>query len=101
MLVKIKELCCSSSYNNDGYVDQEDTVFINTKSIAFVRHSPEYVTRDIDNPEFDYDNNFVDVDTHIEVRKIETVYEIHTLGCSLKEVIVIDEAAMTLLRELV
>jgi|TARA_B110000305_G_scaffold198918_1_gene225304 hypothetical protein len=99
MLVKIKELCCSSSYNNDGYVDQEDTVFINTKSIAFVRHSPEYVTRDIDNPEFDYDNNFVDVETHITVRNIETVYEVHTLGCSSDEVIVIDEAAMTLLRE--
>jgi hypothetical protein len=101
MLVEIKELCCSSTYGDDGYVDEDNTVFINTKSIAFVRHSNDYVTRDIPNPEFDYDNNFVDVDTHIEVRDIETVYEVHTLGCSREEVIVIDEAAMALLKELV
>ena len=99
MLVEIKELCSEGVTN--GYCDEEDTVFINTKSIAFVRHSNDFVKRDIDNPEFDYDYNFVDVETHIEVRKIETVYEVHTLGCSLEEVIVIDEAAMTLLRELV
>jgi hypothetical protein len=99
MLVEIKELCSESGIS--GYCDEEDTVFINTKSIAFVRHSPEYVTRDIPNPEFDYDNNFVDVETHIEVRNIETVYEVHTLGCSSGEVIVIDEAAMTLLKGLV
>jgi hypothetical protein len=83
MLVEIKELCCSSNYDNNGYVDEEDTVFINP------------------NPEFDYDYNFVDIETHIEVREIEKVYQVHTLGCSREEVIVIDEAAMTLLRELV
>mgnify|MGYP003644086544 CR=1 len=101
MLVEIKELCCSSNYDNNGYVDEEDTVFINTKSIAFVRHDTDYVKRDIPNPEFDYDYNFVDIETHIEVREIEKVYQVHTLGCSREEVIVIDEAAMTLLRELV
>jgi hypothetical protein len=100
MLVEIQELCCSSG-GVDGYWDEEDTVLINTKSIAFVRHSPEYVTRDVPNPEFDYDNNFVDVETHIEVRRIEKVYQVYMLGCGLEEVIVIDEAAMILLKELV
>ena len=105
MLFKIKELSCVCNkgilklYNYD-----EETVFINIKNINIIRDTRAIVDRLIPNPEFNCGlplNNFADVEEFVEEQNLEKVYQVHMVGCSLEEAIVIDESAMISLREAV
>jgi len=99
MLIEIKELC-NQDYGKDGYIDQDDSVYVSTGSITFVRYTHEYVSRIVPNPDYnpvrDEDDDYID--THISERNIEVVYFVHTAGSSESDIIVIDEAAMSVLK---
>jgi len=99
MLIEIKELC-NEDYGTDGYIDQDDSVYVSTGSITFIRHTQEYVSRLVPNPDYnpvrDEDDDYID--THMSERHVETVYMVHTAGSSESDIIVIDEATMNVLK---
>jgi len=99
MLIEIKELC-NQDYGKDGYIDQDDSVYVSTGSITFVRYTHEYVSRIVPNPLFDpiKDKDDDDIDRYTSQCNLEVVYSVHTAGSSESDIIVIDEEAMSVLK---
>jgi len=96
MLIEIKELC-NKSFGRDGYIDQDDTMYINTDSISFIRFGYDTVERLITNP--DYKEGVDNEDEEdVFVSSVEKVYSVHTVGCSEADIIVIDELGMSVLK---